>query len=166
MFWLVVVTLILIGLAFLLLEILVIPGTGVAGIVGFIVLGIGVWQGYSYYGDTTGHWILGGTILGTVAVLAYSLRAKTWRRVALNSEIDSRVNLIDEVNLKLLLLLLCFYVEEGDEGKTVSRLAPSGKAMFNNEFCEVHTFGAFIDPGKAIIIEKIEDHKIFVKPKE
>ncbi len=155
MFWLVVVTLILIGLAFLLLEILVIPGTGVAGIVGFIVLGIGVWQGYSYYGDTTGHWILGGTILGTVAVLAYSLRAKTWRRVALNSEIDSRVNLIDEVNLK-----------RGDEGKTVSRLAPSGKAMFNNEFCEVHTFGAFIDPGKAIIIEKIEDHKIFVKPKE
>jgi membrane-bound ClpP family serine protease len=154
MFWLVVVTLILIGLAFLLLEILVIPGTGVAGIVGFILLGIGVWQAYSYYGSVTGHWVLGGTIVGTVVVLAYSLRAKTWRRIALKSEIDSRVNVIDEENLK-----------PGDEGKSISRLVPGGKAMINNEFYEVRTMGEFIDEGVEIVIEKIEDHKIFVKPK-
>jgi membrane-bound ClpP family serine protease len=154
MFWLVVVTLILIGLAFLLLEILVIPGTGVAGIVGFIVLGIGVWQAYSYYGSTTGHWVLAGTFVGTVVVLAYSLRAKTWRRVALKSEIDSRVNIIDEDKLK-----------PGDEGKSISRLVPGGKAIFNNEFYEVRTMGEFIDQDVEIVIEKIEDHKIFVKPK-
>jgi membrane-bound ClpP family serine protease len=155
MFWLVVVTLILIGLAFLLLEILVIPGTGVAGIVGFILLGIGVWQAYSYYGSTTGHWVLAGTIVGTVVVLAYSLRAKTWRRVALKSEIDSRVNLINEETLK-----------PGDEGKSISRLVPGGKAVFNNEYYEVRSMGEFIDQGVDIVIEKIEDHKIFVKPKE
>jgi membrane-bound ClpP family serine protease len=155
MFWLVVVTLILIGLAFLLLEILVIPGTGVAGIIGFILLGIGVWQAYVYYGSITGHWVLGGTIVATVAVLAYSLRAKTWRRVALNSEINSRVNLIDEDKIK-----------PGDEGKSVSRLVPTGKALFNKEFYEVRTMGEFLDPGLIIVIEKIEDHKIFVKQKE
>ena len=154
MFWLVVVTLILIGLAFLLLEILVIPGTGVAGIIGFILLGIGVWQAYSYYGSTTGHWVLAGTFAATVVVLAYSLRAKTWRRVALNSEIGSRVNIIDEENLK-----------PGDEGKSISRLVPGGKAVFKNEFYEVRTMGEFIDQGVDIVIEKIEDHKIFVKPK-
>ena len=155
MFWLVVVTLILIGLAFLLLEILVIPVTGVAGIVGFIILGIGVWQAYSYYGDITGHWVLAGTIVGTVAVLAYSLRAKTWRRVALKSEINSRVNLVDEDKLK-----------PGDKGKSSSRLVPTGKAVFNNEFYEVRTLGEFLDPGVDIVIEKIEDHKIYVKQKE
>jgi membrane-bound ClpP family serine protease len=155
MFWLVVVTLILIGLAFLLLEILVIPGTGVAGIVGFILIGIGVWQTYSYYGSNTGHWVLAGTIVGTIVVLAYSLRAKTWRRVALKSEIDSRVNLIDEDKLK-----------PGDEGRSISRLVPGGKAIFNKEFYEVRTMGEFIDQDVAIVIEKIEDHKIFVKPKE
>lgn len=154
MFWLVVVTLILIGLAFLLLEILVIPGTGVAGIVGFLLIGIGVWQAYSYYDATTGHWVLAGTILGTVAVLAYSLRAKTWRRVALKSEIKSRVNIIDEENLK-----------PGDVGKSVSRLVPGGKAVFNKVYYEVRTMGEFVDPGVEIVIEKIEDHKIFVKLK-
>ena len=155
MFWLVVVTLILIGLAFLLLEILVIPGTGVAGIIGFILLGVGVWQAYAYYGTVTGHWVLAGTIVGTVVVLAYSLRAKTWRRIALKSEIDSRVNIIDEETLK-----------PGDTGKAISRLAPGGKAVINKEYYEVRTLGEFIDQGVEIVIEKIEDHKIFVKPKE
>jgi len=155
MFWLVVVTLILIGLAFLLLEILVIPGTGVAGIIGFLLIGIGVWQGYDYYGSITGHWVLLGTILGTVAVLAYSLRAKTWRKVMLKSEIGSRVNLVNEDTIK-----------PGDLGKSVSRLVPMGKAVFNNEFYEVRTMGEFLDPNVDIVIEKIEDHKIFVKQKE
>jgi len=155
MFWLVVVTLILIGMAFLLLEILVIPGTGVAGIIGFIVIGIGVWQAYTYYGAFTGHWVLAGTIAGTVLVLAYSLRAKTWRRIALKSEIGSRVNLINEDKLKT-----------GDEGKSISRLAPGGKALIKGEYVEVRTMGEFIDQDEEIIIEKIEDHKIFVKPKE
>lgn len=155
MFWLVVVTLILIGLAFLLLEILVIPGTGVAGIVGFILIGIGVWQAYSYYGAMTGHWVLAGTFVGTIAVLVYSLRAKTWRRIMLKSEIESKVNLVDEDKLK-----------PGDAGKSISRLVPMGKAMFNNEFYEVRSMGEFLDPDVDIIIEKIEDHKIYVKPKE
>jgi membrane-bound ClpP family serine protease len=155
MFWLVIVTLILIGLAFLLLEILVIPGTGVAGIIGFILLGIGVWQAYEYYDTSTGHWVLAGTFAGTVLVLVYSLRAKTWRRVALKSEIASRVNVIDEEMLK-----------PGDTGKSVSRLVPAGKAIFGNEYFEVRTMGDFIDPGMDIVIEKIEDHKIYVKLKE
>ena len=155
MFWLVVVTLIVIGLAFLILEILVIPGTGVAGIIGFILIGIGVWQAYVYYGTYTGHWVLAGTIVGTIAILAYSLRAKTWRRVMLKTRIGSKVNLINEAQLNA-----------GDPGKSVSRLVPTGKAIFNNEFYEVRTMGEFLDPGIEIEIEKIEDHKIFVKQKE
>lgn len=154
MFWLVVVTLILIGLAFLLLEILVIPGAGVAGIIGFILLGIGVWQAYSYYSTQTGHWVLAGTIVATIGVLALALRSRTWRRIMLKSEILSRVNLVDEEHLK-----------KGDTGKSVSRLVPTGKAMFNNEYVEVRTMGQFLDPGVDIVIEKIEDHKIYVKPK-
>ena len=98
--------------------------------------------------------MLAGTIVGTVAVLAYSLRAKTWRRVALKTEINSRVNIIDENKLK-----------PGDTGKSISRLVPGGKAVFNNEFYEVRSLGNFIDPGVDIIIDKIEDHKIFVKLK-
>ena len=154
MFWLVVATLILIGLAFLLLEILVIPGTGVAGIIGFILIGVGVWQAYDYYSTSTGHWVLAATFAATIGVLAISLRSRTWKRVMLKSEIGSRVNIIDETNLK-----------PGDAGKSISRLVPGGKAIFNNEYYEVRSMGEFIDPGVDIVIVKIEDHKSFVKPK-
>jgi len=155
MFWLVVVTLILIGLAFLVLEILVIPGTGVAGIIGFILIGIGVWQAYEYYDAYTGHWVLAGTMAGTIAILVYALRAKTWRRVMLKASIKSKVNLIDEDKLTA-----------GDLGRSVSRLVPTGKAVFNDEFYEVRTMGEFLDPDIEIEIEKIEDHKIYVKQKK
>jgi membrane-bound ClpP family serine protease len=154
MFWLVIAILIVIGLLCLVLEILVIPGTGVAGIIGFALLAIGIWQAYAVYGPTAGHLTVGGTIVLTLVTLILSLRAKTWRRIMLDSKIDSRVNIIDDQKLKV-----------GDSGKTISRLVPAGKAFINGEFYEVRTTGEFLDPETLVEVEKIESNKIFVKPK-
>ena len=49
MHWVLIATFILIGLVFLVLEILVIPGVGVAGIIGFVLIAVGVWQSYAVY---------------------------------------------------------------------------------------------------------------------
>lgn len=152
MFWLIILALIVIGLLFLVLEILVIPGVGVAGIIGFILLGIGVWQTYIVYGATTGHLVLGGTIILTFVFLALSLRSKTWKRVMLNSSIDSKVNVIDETKLK-----------PGDKGIADSRLAPAGTALINGDYYEVRTTGEFIDPDTALEVTKLESNKVFVK---
>lgn len=154
MFWLVIAILILIGLLSLVLEILVIPGSGVAGIIGFILLGIGVWQAYAYYGTPVGHYVLGGTIALSLITLVLSLRSKTWNRIMLHDNIDSRVNVLAQDKIKV-----------GDEGKTISRVNPSGKAFINDDYYEVRTNGDFIDQGTTIIVEKIERSKIFVKPK-
>ena len=154
MFWLLITVLIVIGLLFLVLEVLVIPGVGVAGIIGFILIAIGIWQTYAYYGSPAGHSVLAGTLVLTLGTLALALRSKTWRRVALHDSIDSRVNLIDAEKVKV-----------GDDGKTVSRLAPAGKALINGEFYEVRTTGEFIDQEKEIIVERIDHNKIFVKHK-
>ena len=155
MFWLVITALIIIGLLFLVLEILVIPGTGVAGVVGFILIGIGIWQAYAYYGALAGHYTLAGTIILTLLTLMISLRSKTWKKIMLKSEINSKVNVIDEKK-----------IQPGDEGKTVSRLVPSGKALIKGDFYEVRTTGAFVDPDTWIIIEKIDQNLIFVKPRQ
>ena len=155
MHWLLIATFIVIGLLFLALEILVIPGVGIAGIVGFILIAIGVWQAYAGHGLVAGHLVLGGTFLLTVLTLVLSLRGKTWRRLALSTSIDSKVNVIDEEKIKA-----------GDTGKTVSRLAPMGKAMINGEFYEVSTNGDFIDQQTDIVVLKIEYNKIIVKRKD
>jgi len=155
MHWLLIATFIVIGLLFLALEILVIPGVGIAGIVGFILIAIGVWQAYAGHGLVAGHLVLGGTFVLTVLTLVLSLRGKTWRRLALSTSIDSKVNVIDEEKIK-----------PGDTGKTVSRLAPMGKAMINGEFYEVSTNGDFIDQQTDIVVLKIEYNKIIVKRKD
>jgi len=155
MHWLLIATFIIIGLIFLALEILVIPGVGVAGVIGFVLIAIGVWQAYAAHGLLAGHLVLGGTFIFTVLTLVLSLRGKTWRRLALSTAIDSKVNVIDHELIK-----------PGDTGKTVSRLAPMGKAQINGEFYEVSTNGDFIDPKTDIIVLKIEHSKIIVKRKD
>ena len=149
-----IATFIIIGLIFLVLEVLVIPGVGIAGIIGFILIAIGVWQAYAAYGMVAGHLVLAGTFILTVLLLVLSLRGKTWKKLALSTQINSKVNIIDH-NL----------IKTGDVGKTVSRLAPMGKAQINGEFFEVSTNGDFIDQQTDIVVEKIEYNKIIVKRK-
>jgi membrane-bound ClpP family serine protease len=153
--WLLIATFIIIGLVFLALEILVIPGIGVAGIIGFILIAVGIWQAYASHGVVAGHLVLGGTLALTVLTLVLSLRGRTWRKLALSTSIDSKVNLIDADKIK-----------PGDGGKTVSRLAPMGKAEINGEFYEVSTNGDFIDQQTEIVVLKIDHNKIIVKRKE
>lgn len=155
MHWILIATFIIIGLIFLALEILVIPGVGIAGIIGFILIIVGIWQTYTGHGMLAGHLVLAGTFILTVTTLVLSLRSKTWRKLALSTSIDSKVNLVDENNLK-----------PGDSGKTVSRLAPMGKALINGEYYEVSTNGDFIDQQTEVVVVKIDHSKIIVKRKE
>jgi len=155
MHWLLILTFILIGLIFMVLEVLVIPGFGFAGVIGFILVAIGVWQTYAAYGLMAGHLVLAGTFVMTVLILFLSLRSKTWKRLALSDEIDSKVNVIDLEKVK-----------PGVKGKTVSRLAPMGKALINGEYYEVSTDGDFIDQQTEVVITRIEHNKIIVKRKD
>ena len=155
MTWTVIAVLILIGLIFIVLEILVIPGVAVFGILGFIIILLGVWQSYVTYGTTAGHIVLGSSLLLSILALVFSLRSKTWKKMMLNSKIDGKTNIIDENKLKV-----------GDTGKTTSRLSPAGKAFINGDFYEVHTQSEFIVPGTEIIITKIVFNKIYVKQKK
>jgi len=89
-------------------------------------------------------------ILGTI----FFFRFKTWKPLMLKTEIDSKVNVLDKK------------ITVGMEGKTVSRLAPAGKAIFENITEEVFSQNDFIDENQEVIITKIEGNKIIVKLKK
>lgn len=152
--WTVILTLILIGLIMVLLEILVIPGGGLAGVIGFALMVIGVFLAYSREGALAGHLTLAATVVVNAAALALALRSKTWDRMMLKKNIDGKVNLVDENLLNV-----------GDIGTTISRCAPMGKAVFHQQFYEVQSRSEFIDEEQTVEIIKIEKNKIFVKPK-
>lgn len=154
MTWTVIAILIVVGFLFLLLEILVLPGTNVAGFIGFALIAIGVWQAYVTHGNLAGSLTLVGSVIFSGVALYYSLKSGTWKRASLKKSIDSKVNVIDETKIKI-----------GDSGKAVSRLAPMGKAIINSVYFEVKTQGKFIDQGTDIEVINIDFNKITVKPK-
>ena len=141
------------GFLLLLLELLVLPGVGVAAVGGFALLGISVWQVYSQYGNTAGSWALGALVVASIVLIWLALRSKTWSRVTLKSEIDSKADGQPDVPIQV-----------GDKGITVSRLAPSGKALINDDYFEVRTFGELIDPDQNVEVIKIDYRTIYVKP--
>ncbi len=150
----VIAILIIVGLLFLIIEILVVPGTTVVGVVGFILIAIGVWQTYAAYGAPVGHWVLAGTLVLTVGALALSLRSNTWKRFMLKSNVDGKANVIEADSVKV-----------GDEGIAISRLVPMGKALINNQYFEVSSTGDFIDEQSKVVVTKIEFNKIYIKKK-
>lgn len=154
MSWTLIVIFLLAGLLLLLLEVLVIPGATIFGIAGFILLAVSVWQAYAAHGTPEGHYFLFGSIVFTIALLYFALKSRTWRKAMLGSEVNSRVNVIEEDKVK-----------PGDEGRTISRLAPGGKAIINGDYYEVHSLGGYIEPQTPVVVIRVDFSKIIVKPK-
>ncbi len=151
--WAIIITIILIGIVGLVLEFLVIPG-GVVGIVSGLIIAGGIGLSYYYFGVTAGNITLVVTVVAILAGIVLLLRSRTWRKLMLNTQIDSKVNEIDSSKIAV-----------GQEGISISRLAPGGKAIFNGEQVEVTSARDFIDENCPIIILKIEGNKITVKLK-
>lgn len=142
------------GLVFMLLEVLVIPGTTFVGIIGILLMIVGIYFAYTKHGTMVGHYFLVGASVLSFIVIFLALKSDTWKKATLNTELDSKVNTIDAEKVKV-----------GDEGKTISRLSPMGKALINENYYEVESRGGYVDENSDIVVVKISGNKIYVNPK-
>lgn len=149
--WFTVVGLVLFGLVLIVLEVILIPGTTFVGIAGLISTIFGIYLGYEYFGNTTGTFVLIGSILAGLLTMVYALKSNSWERFSLKGEITSRFN--DDQNP----------LEPGAEGETISSLKPVGKASFNDQEVEVRSNGGYIAENEKVKITRIESNKIFVE---
>lgn len=146
-----IVTLILVGLVLIFAEILLIPGVGIAGVLGLLSMGGSCFYAFHELGTTAGAIVTGVNAVLITALTIWVLRAKTWKRMSLETNIDSKA--VEGVSLSL-----------GDRGKTVTRLAPMGSARFGNYIVEVKALEGMLDPETPVEVVLIEDNKIYVKP--
>lgn len=150
--WAVIVIIILVGLILLALEIMVIPGVGITGILGFLLMTEGVWLAYSREGTTAGNITLIITVLLSASGMAVMLRSKTWKNAQLKISVSGKVRTLDGMNLKV-----------GMHGKTTTRCAPIGKAVFGNNHVEVDAGTDYLKTGTPVEIVRIYRNKIFIK---
>jgi membrane-bound ClpP family serine protease len=146
--------LIFVGILLLLLEVLVIPGTSIAGIGGFLLLAASVWVAFENYGTTGGIIVLIIDIVILVAAFVLALRSKTWRKLALKESIDSTIESFDGYKPQI-----------GDFGIAISRLAPMGKVQINEHEFEARSRNAYIDENSEIEVIAVESNKVIVKHK-
>ena len=134
-----------------LLEIFLLPGITVAGIGGALFAIGGIVYAYSI-GTVMGHVTLVVSIVLFVGFFAWLLRAKSFQRVALKTNVDSTLTSTRDMGLQV-----------GDEGIALSRLAPIGKARFGDTTVEAKTQGDFIDEQTPIVIVRIEGYNVVVE---
>ena len=148
----VVVGLLILGILLLLLEIIFVPGTTIVGIGGLILLAIGIYLAYTGVSTMAGHLSLASSVAVVFLALVVLLKGETWKRVALDDKLEGKSVASAEDVVKL-----------GDRGKTISRLNPVGKAVFEDRILEVATSGDFLDENVEVEIVKLEGPKIRVK---
>lgn len=146
-----IISLLIIGLLLLFAEILLIPGVGIAGVLGLVSLGGSCLYAFNQMGGTVGAIVTAVNVALVVGLSIYVLRAKTWKRLSLDTNIDSKA--VADTGLAV-----------GDRGVTVSRLAPMGSVRFDTELVEVKALEGFVDPEVEVEIVLMEDGKIYVKP--
>jgi membrane-bound ClpP family serine protease len=150
--WTIVVALLVIGLLLIVVEVIFIPGTTFVGVGGFVSMIIGVSLAFKYFGAETGWTTLGGTTAATGVLLYFAFKANVWKRFALRSSIDSKVNEIEELKFPV-----------GLEGVAVSALRPGGKGEFGPKTVEVRTGGEYVEAGSRIKVARIVHNQIIVE---
>jgi membrane-bound ClpP family serine protease len=146
----IIVFLMVTAIVLVLLEIFLLPGITIAGIGGALFAMGGVV--YAYTVDTTiGHITLISSIVAFGIAFVWLLRSKSFSKVALNTDIDSKLTSSRDLG-----------IQPGDKGISLSRLAPIGKARFNDIVVEAKSISDFIDENTPIVVLRVDGYNVVV----
>ena len=147
-----IVLLIVLGLLFLVAELLLFPGLSIGGILALVCYGGAIWYAFDSLSVTAGVWTVAVVLMLSLLTVIISLRAKTWQRLTLKQEIDS-VSMPKPEN----------EVAIGTLGVTISRLAPMGKVSINCKIYEAKSTDVMIDQKQYVEVVGFENFNVIVK---
>jgi membrane-bound ClpP family serine protease len=151
--WFIVLSLLGLGLLLIVVEVIFIPGTTIAGFVGFGLLLFGLFMTFRYFDEQTGWAVFGGTALFSLIVFIWIFTTKPWKQFSLKTASKSKVNEGAQDGL-----------EVGQEGVAISALRPRGNAEIGAKTMEVVTLGDYVQSGTRVKIIKISLNQILVEP--
>lgn len=147
-----IIGLVVLGIFFLVVEIYLIPGISIAGIAGVACMAGGVFMAYVRMGVATGTWTLGLSLLALAGVLYWFYRSKTFDKMALKTNIDSKTNPFDGIQINI-----------GDQGVAMTRLGPIGRVQFNETTVEGRSENELIDAGSPVEVVEVGSYNVIVR---
>ncbi|ODA42662.1 putative membrane-bound ClpP-class protease [Desulfosporosinus sp. BG] len=153
----IIAALFVIGIVLLAVEIFIIPGFGVSGMLGIAALITGIFlvtdsllEGVLFTGGAL-------VVLGIITFLSFrSPRTRRlWQKFSLSTRQTSKGGYVaPKVQYEVYL---------GRVGISLTQLRPAGTADFDGEHLDVVTEGGFIGPGKGIRVIAVEGNRIIVR---
>lgn len=152
-----------VGLVLLILEVFVIPGFGIAGISGIVLIVASLFLSLvgrlPHPGDLeTALLSMGGAlaiaITGGFLAVKFLPRTTMYRKLVLDAEENTHEGyLSSETNSNL----------AGKRGTALSDLRPAGKAEIDGQRCDVVTEGDYIAKGTAIYVTEVRGSRVVVR---
>ncbi|MCI0512876.1 hypothetical protein L0128_06660 [candidate division KSB1 bacterium] len=153
--WLITIGLIIFGFLLLLVEIFLIPGFNVFGVLGFIAIIGGIISGYSNLPQWQAHLVLFGSLLSSIILVRLLIRSRAWKKIVLETAVSkaSGVTMENTAWAKLV----------DREGIAYSFLRPAGLALIDGEKYDVVSEGSFVEKNARIKVIKVEGTRIIVR---
>ncbi|MDD4921463.1 MAG: NfeD family protein [Bacteroidales bacterium] len=148
----IIIGLIILGILFMIIEVYLIPGISIAGVGGVACMAGGIILAYKHYGTNIGTLTLAVSVVVLALILYWFFRSKTLDKMALTSEINSKTEPFQGLNVAI-----------GDTGVTISRLAPIGKVLINGKTIEGRSDNEMIDENTPIIITEVGTYNVLVR---
>jgi membrane-bound serine protease (ClpP class) len=154
--WVYAIGLLILGLILILLEIFVVPGFNVFGLLGFLTVCGGVGYAYTHMGFWPAAGVAGIGIVGTAVLVRIMLRAKAWNRLVLTSATsrDRGYDSVDPGREELI----------GQRGTALCALRPAGRAQFDGRIVDVVSEGGFVQSGALVEVLQVAGNKVVVQP--
>ncbi len=158
----------IIGVILLLVEIFVIPGFGVIGILGILFMMAGLFFGLVSDFGMTDYSILSVALIQLATVFVVTTlfifilskllpKSAIWNRLILQDNIASKSGYAAKQSFEHLV---------GAEGIALTALRPSGAAIIEGNRIDVVTEGDYIDHDSKVIVKAVEGSKVVVGKKE
>lgn len=147
-----IILLVLLGVFFLVVELVFLQGVTVGVMLAVASYAGAIYLGFKSYGFVGGITVIIFVVVLSLVATVISLRAKTWRRLALNDKMEGVS--MDSPEKELM---------KGDIGVSISRLCPMGKVNFDGKVYEAKSIDAYIDPRMKVEVVSFENFTVVVR---
>ena len=153
--WVYAIGLLILGFLLILLEIFVIPGMNIFGVLGFGTVCIGVLFAYRRLGPEAA--VIIGTLgmAGTAAMVWMLVHNRAWRRMVNEGKTDRASGFTSAPD--------GLAQRQGEIGTAMTDLRPSGRGRFGEEVLDIVTQGSFLDAGERVEIIEIHGNRVVVE---
>lgn len=150
------IALILIGLLLIVVEVYLVPGFNVIGILGFVMIVVAVGFAFSESGWVGGFAALSGSAVAIGVVFWFLYASGAWDRFVLTTELTRNSDDVDDEREQRRQFL-------GKNGTALTPLRPGGVVEIDGVRLEVATEGEFIAAGSQVRVVAMDRRRYFVR---